>query len=686
MKAHVVSARARARARCGDEMASFANPSNQQNRYRSEYKYRCALRRNMNTDNVYSYSNSLMRITIRTRRCMCTSGTCMCMSMSMITYTGTSTRSIPVVTKRKSYLDDCFYKYHYMQRQRQRQRRLYGYCMFATTSTSTHGLALVSSSMSATTCPCPFPLRLFKPGHENYDDNQQQHNNNRTDSDSDSQSNSNSDSNFSITMTMATSDNSNNKQIFLQINNINCTIANTTNSYSNTYTNSNSSTYISSSPIFTGTAFSTKSSTFTTLALVPLEDKDITTSNNHQNLQKTSTSTSASAQVGLSTTTAIALLNVVAIIWGTQHAIIKLVIDDTGDPSLFTLVRFTIAAIVSSLYLLLPIQLSTPITESKCSSSSNSLSTGSSSDSSTSTTQLNSNSTTTSTTNTTNTNDLLLLGRWGLEMGIWMFLGFSFQAIGLEYTTAQQSGFLLYLNVKFVPLLSFLLFQKPISTTSWISAFVAFVGTSLLAAGPNTVSESILPLSSTILDTNTNTYEYNNIGTAWSIAAALASAMFIIRLEQASKTVQDSAKLNATSLWVVSILSLLWTVYNKIGIDNNNNNITNNNNNLIQILDINSIQSILVTHPIEFLYLSVVATAGANYIQTTAQSSISAERASVIYALDPVYGAIFSYLLLGETLSTQSSWFGAGLITLAGIGNILFDFTDTKTKNRELIK
>ena len=95
--------------------------------------------------------------------------------------------------------------------------------------------------------------------------------------------------------------------------------------------------------------------------------------------------------------------------------------------------------------------------------------------------------------------------RWGAEMGAWMFLGFSFQALGLESTTAQRSGFLLYLNVKFVPFFSKVLLGRPISVPTWASAFSAFLGTALLTIDAEAV-------------------ELNN-GDAWSVAAAAASAM-----------------------------------------------------------------------------------------------------------------------------------------------------------------
>jgi drug/metabolite transporter (DMT)-like permease len=78
------------------------------------------------------------------------------------------------------------------------------------------------------------------------------------------------------------------------------------------------------------------------------------------------------------------------------------------------------------------------------------------------------------------------------------------------------------------------------------------------------------------------------------------------------------------------------------------------------------------SHPLALVYLSGVTTALANYIQTRAQKNVSAERASVIYAMDPVYGAMFSFWLLGERL-TNVGMAGAGLITIAAATNALLD-------------
>jgi drug/metabolite transporter (DMT)-like permease len=306
------------------------------------------------------------------------------------------------------------------------------------------------------------------------------------------------------------------------------------------------------------------------------------------------------------------LLNLVAVIWGSQHAVIKMVVDDS-EASLFTLLRFGLAALIASPY--------TPGLSSLFRQDDDS--------------------------EPVDADEVKKAWRWGAEMGMWMFLGFSFQAIGLASTTAQRSGFLLYLNVKFVPFFARFLLGREISIPTWVSAATAFTGTALLALDGNSIGF--------------------NVGDAWSIAAAMSSAMFILRLEFASKQVSDSAQLNAACLWIVALLAGIWSLTQGI-LDSSGISTT-----------ADQLKDVAIAHPLELIYLGGVTTALANYIQTKAQKDVSAERASVIYSMDPVYGAAFSWLLLGETLGGPQALLGAGLITLAAATNIFLDFGGKKT-------
>ena len=161
-------------------------------------------------------------------------------------------------------------------------------------------------------------------------------------------------------------------------------------------------------------------------------------------------------------------LNAATLIWGSQHALIKDAVDFVSPASL-NAARFSIAALVSLPALLSP----SPAAA------------GEEADSTART------------------------WRAGAELGCYTFLGFALQAIGLEFTTASRSAFLLYLNVKLVPLLALVLYGRKSTARAWTSAALAFAGTALLS------SDGSPP----------------NVGDAWSLAAAAASAGFILRLE-----------------------------------------------------------------------------------------------------------------------------------------------------------
>lgn len=103
------------------------------------------------------------------------------------------------------------------------------------------------------------------------------------------------------------------------------------------------------------------------------------------------------------------------------------------------------------------------------------------------------------------------------------------------YLSTSRSAFLLYLNVKLVPFFAYVLEGRSISIPTWISAFLAFVGTVLLS------SDGTPP----------------NVGDLWSVLAAATSAMFILRLEKYSGRC-DASKLNSANLWITAGLCGLW--------------------------------------------------------------------------------------------------------------------------------
>ena len=62
------------------------------------------------------------------------------------------------------------------------------------------------------------------------------------------------------------------------------------------------------------------------------------------------------------------------------------------------------------------------------------------------------------------------------------------------------------------------------------------------------------------------------------------------------------------------------------------------------------------------LYLGVVATAGMLFLQAVAQRHVPADKAAVVYAMEPVFAALIAWLWLSEALSASAAFGGAMVI------------------------
>ena len=220
--------------------------------------------------------------------------------------------------------------------------------------------------------------------------------------------------------------------------------------------------------------------------------------------------------------------------------------------------------------------------------------------------------------------------RWGAELGVWSFLGFALQTIGLETTTATRSAFLLYLNVKFVPLLE-LVNGKTLPRGTWLSAVAALSGTLLLAADSDAVGTTWAP------------------GDSLSVLAALASACFIIRLEPASQKASSPEGLASATALSTALLAFLafWQT--------------------------GSFDAPVPPPPevlVAALYLGLVPSALCGYLQTVAQRTVPPSSAAVVYATDPLWAAFFAYFALNERLG-PAGLAGAALIAAAAFGQNL---------------
>lgn len=206
----------------------------------------------------------------------------------------------------------------------------------------------------------------------------------------------------------------------------------------------------------------------------------------------------------------------------------------------------------------------------------------------------------------------------GIIMGLWLFIGYAAQTIGLLFTTSSKAGFITGLCVVLVPLFSiFFLKQKP--------GIGAIIGVIIATAG-------------LYLLTMTNSTSLN-IGDGLVFLCAIAFAMQIIITGKYSSS-YPSLLLTVVQISTVSVLSTVSAL------------IFEDWQQAFQpeiLLNRNVLSALIIT--------AVFATALAFLAQTAFQKYTTATRVALIFAMEPVFAAVTAYYWADERL-TISAVFG----------------------------
>jgi drug/metabolite transporter (DMT)-like permease len=220
----------------------------------------------------------------------------------------------------------------------------------------------------------------------------------------------------------------------------------------------------------------------------------------------------------------------------------------------------------------------------------------------------------------------------GAIVGAALAAGYQFQTTGLARTTPSKSAFITGLVVVLVPLLSAIPFLRSKTMhqprlNAWAGALLAFAGVVLLTT-PGGASFA-------------TQFASINLGDLLSFGCAIGFAVHVIALAHTSSHVDlpqlATLQIGFCSLYMAATLPLEQHIY---------------------------------LHPtprllIALLIAAVLATAAAFTIQSWAQQFLPATHTALTLALEPLFAAVTSFLVLGERLHARAAW-GAALI-LAGI-------------------
>ncbi|OMD70514.1 EamA family transporter [Paenibacillus odorifer] len=215
--------------------------------------------------------------------------------------------------------------------------------------------------------------------------------------------------------------------------------------------------------------------------------------------------------------------------------------------------------------------------------------------------------------------------RDSLLLGLFLFMGYGFQTMGLLYTTTSNTGFITGLSVVLVPFLSLALLKHAISRYTWFSAALAAIGLYLL-----TFTGSALSL---------------NKGDALILLCAIAFALQVAYtgVYAPHYPALPLATLQLAFVGLFSIAaSLIFEGVTPLA----------HSGELIKDPDV-----------LWALLISIGPTSAfAFWIQTACQKYTTPSRVAIIYATEPVFAVLTGLAFGGETL---------GLSALLGCGCIL---------------
>jgi drug/metabolite transporter (DMT)-like permease len=207
----------------------------------------------------------------------------------------------------------------------------------------------------------------------------------------------------------------------------------------------------------------------------------------------------------------------------------------------------------------------------------------------------------------------------GAVLGALVLFSYVAQAYGLQFISSNRSAFLTSLNVLMVPLLG-LLFGNTLSWRVIVAAVMACAGIGLMSwdGGAHFMAD------------------------AATVASAAAYALYVIVLS--ARAVRHEARsLAATQIVWMALLGSAWMLFDAQGTDK------------LQTLGARLNAEILWG----LAYLGVIATAAMLFLQARAQRHVAADKAALVYAMEPVFAAMFAWIWLSEGLTLRAALGGA---------------------------
>jgi drug/metabolite transporter (DMT)-like permease len=202
-------------------------------------------------------------------------------------------------------------------------------------------------------------------------------------------------------------------------------------------------------------------------------------------------------------------------------------------------------------------------------------------------------------------------------LGLLLALGYVLQTAGLERTTVSSTGFITGMYVVLTPLLALALFRTRIGAVVWLGVALSTVGLAMLSG----------------------VHAGSLIGDLLVLAASALYSLQIVLMERFAPR-YDALAFTLVEMLAAAIgLLIVAAAHGDLGVPRG------------------------ATVWAALLVTGLFASALAFLVQTWAQRGTSATRTALVFALEPVWSALFGYTLAGDRLGALG-WGGCAAIML----------------------
>jgi len=211
------------------------------------------------------------------------------------------------------------------------------------------------------------------------------------------------------------------------------------------------------------------------------------------------------------------------------------------------------------------------------------------------------------------------------------FVGLIAQSISLQFVSAGTAGFVVVSFILLTPIFAWIIFRSPLNKKLLISIVIVLIGYVFMFFQPETLTFSF------------------QLGEMLNFVGAVVIALQIVLFEKYASRF-DTLKITlAQFAWCLVFMTITVVIQQ----------------------DFIPMDSIAGINWLWLLYLGIVATVVPFLSQFWGQKTVPSVATAIIISFEPIFAAIFGYLILGEIFG-ETFLIGGGLIFIGVLSSIFF--------------